>query len=110
MACPTCKRKVGEKTEEGYPCKSCDKSYPKCNVTYNFTMCVEDGTSGIYINVIGEVGAEIMNLTAAELKKHEDEKQDIKNLYLAPKKCKVKLHSHELICIEILHESQGKEK
>ena len=37
-----------------------------------FSMRVEDGTSGIWVSVLGDTGAEILCKTAEEIKKCKD--------------------------------------
>eukprot|EP00826_Nyctotherus_ovalis_P010815 TRINITY_DN12829_c0_g1_i21.p3 TRINITY_DN12829_c0_g1~~TRINITY_DN12829_c0_g1_i21.p3 ORF type:complete len:106 (+),score=30.77 TRINITY_DN12829_c0_g1_i21:253-570(+) len=71
LACKKCKRKVTE--EEGkYYCKNCNVTTDNCDVSYMFSMRVEDGTGGIWISAVGETAAKILNKPAEEVKREKD--------------------------------------
>jgi len=71
LACKQCKRKVVE--EEGkYNCKNCTSITDNCDVSYSFSMRVEDGTGGIWISAAGDTATRILSKSAEEVKKMKD--------------------------------------
>ena len=71
-ACKTCKKKVYD-IQEGYRCEKCDKVYPDCVPTYNFTVKVCDHTDSVSVQCLGEVGQAFMGMDCTEFHTiHED--------------------------------------
>lgn len=71
LACKQCKRKLAEEAGKFY-CKNCNVTSDACNVVYMFAMRVEDGTGGMWLHVFGDLGTEILNKTAEDVKKIKD--------------------------------------
>ena len=80
LACKTCKKKLAEEGGKYY-CKNCNVTMDSCNVVYMFSMRVEDGTAGIWIQVFGDIGAELLNKTAEDIKKKKDSGEDWQDLF-----------------------------
>lgn len=68
-ACTACKKKVTLDHSNGsWFCEKCQKSYPTCNYTWNFSLKVEDFTGELYGQVMGEkIGDQVFNMTAEEM-------------------------------------------
>lgn len=74
-ACPgrDCKKKVAPADGGlGYHCDKCQKTYPDCKPTYNFSMLVGDLTQAKFMQVLGDTGDAILGMPAAELKAIRD--------------------------------------
>lgn len=74
-ACPErdCKKKVSPADGGmGYFCDKCQKTYPDCKPTYNFSMLVGDLTNAKFMQVLGDTGDSILGMTAADLKAIRD--------------------------------------
>ena len=79
MACPTpdCKKKVTPSdTGMGYVCEKCQKTYPNCLPTYNFSILVGDQTQAQFMSVLGDTGEGIIGMPAADLKVIRDRCND----------------------------------
>jgi hypothetical protein len=71
LACQKCKRKIAEEGGQ-FKCSHCGNTSEHCNVVYMFKMRLDDGTGCIWINVLGDLGNEIVGKTAEDLKKMKD--------------------------------------
>lgn len=69
-SCPECKKKVTPNDQGiGYYCERCQKAHAECKFQYNFSMRIEDFTSQIYSQILGESpGEHIMGMTANDFK------------------------------------------
>jgi replication factor A1 len=67
QACPTCNKKL-EKTDSGYNCKSCGPvKDPEPRMLYKIT--VDDGSGSIKATLFGNVGENLLGMTAQEAHK-----------------------------------------
>jgi replication factor A1 len=80
-ACTECKKKVNpNENTAGWFCEKCQKVYPECNYTYNFSVQIGDYTSAVYAQVLGDnVGNVIFGMEAKELKGIMDASQNESN-------------------------------
>ena len=69
-ACPECKKKVAPNdTSNGYYCERCQKAFPYCNPSYNFTCRVGDFSGNVYGQVMGEpVGDQLLGMSARDMR------------------------------------------
>jgi replication factor A1 len=83
-ACVECKKKVLNENG-GWFCEKCSKTYPTCNMVYNFNLKIEDFTGIQYGQVFGEtVGDAVFGMNARDLNAIRGEDQfvsdDLKEL------------------------------
>lgn len=69
-ACVECKKKVNPAEQTaGWFCERCQKNFPDCNPTYNFSISIGDHTNGVYAQVLGEsVGNLVFGMECKDLK------------------------------------------
>ena len=67
-ACPTegCNKKVFEMGPSQWKCEKCNQVYPSCNHRYMFSMCVNDYSGNVWVNVFDEGGLVIFGERKAE--------------------------------------------
>jgi replication factor A1 len=67
-ACTECKKKVNPADNDAWFCERCNKTFPECNTTYNFTLRLGDYTSSVYAQVMGDsVGDLFWEMSARQL-------------------------------------------
>jgi replication factor A1 len=66
-ACTECKKKVLNEGGSWF-CEKCSKTYPTCNMVYNFNLKIEDFSGMQYGQVFGEtVGNQVFGMSAKDL-------------------------------------------
>ena len=67
-SCPgaSCNKKVFELGPGQWKCEKCDQVYPNCNHRYMFSMCVQDYSGNVWVNVFDEAGSVIFGERKAE--------------------------------------------
>lgn len=65
LACPSCKKKVAEDLN-GYRCENCNKSIPKVNPSFNFSIKFGDYSGNVFLGCLGETGDQILGMSAAK--------------------------------------------
>ena len=67
-SCPECKKKVLDSGQNMWRCEKCAKTLSEVKYMYNFSISVYDQSESLILNVLGDEGADLLGITATELK------------------------------------------